>query len=203
LIEQLILVRHGETLHNVSGVTQGWNDSALSVAGERQIRQLAEKIRQYQPTALFSSPLPRAVSTANAISGITGLEVQLLEDLREMNYGEWEGQSFVNIRAEQADQFRRFVEDPACRCPGGESHLDVRARMRRAFETISAAGARAIAVSHATAIRVGTTALLNVEVGVSRHLAIDNASINIFIRRGDRFVLKLWNDTSHCINSEP
>lgn len=199
MIEQLILVRHGETLHNVSGVTQGWNDSALSEAGERQIRQLAERVVRYQPTALFSSPLPRAVSTANAISEITGLEVQLLEDLREMNYGEWEGQSFLTIRAAQADHFRRFVDDPACPCPGGESHLDVRSRMQRAFETIAdGRPQRVIAVSHGTAIRVGATALLNLDVSVSRQLAVDNASINLFIRRGDRFVLKLWNDTSHC-----
>lgn len=198
MIEQLILVRHGETLHNVTGVTQGWNDSALSVAGERQILRLAQRLIGHQPTVLFSSPLPRAVSTAQAISDATGLEIQLLDDLREMNYGEWEGQSFLDIRATQAERFRRFVADPASPCPGGESHLDVRERMSRALDTITNGAERAVVVSHGTALRLGATALLKVDAGMSRHLAVDNASISIFIRRGDRFVLKLWNDTSHC-----
>lgn len=198
--DQLILIRHGETLNNVAGLTQGWNDSALTEAGERQIKSLAARLLRHEPTALFSSPLPRAVSTARAISEVTGLEMRLLDDLREMNYGEWEGRSFMDVRAQEHDAFRRFVDDPSCPSPGGESHVDVRERMRRAFDTIAANGApgRVIAVSHATAIRVGATALLDVDVGASRHLAIDNASISIFVKRGDRYVLKVWNDTTHC-----
>ena len=199
MTSQLILIRHGETMNNINGVTQGWNDSALSPAGEKQIRQVAERLARYQPTALFSSPLARAVSTARAISDVAGLEIQLLDDLREMNYGEWQGQSFLAIRELQADVFRKFVDDPAYPCPGGESHVDVRERMNKAFQQMmNGEPSTIIAVSHGTAIRVGATALLSIDVGASRQLAIDNASISIFLRRKDRFVLKVWNDTTHC-----
>jgi broad specificity phosphatase PhoE len=58
-------------------------------------------------------------------------------------------------------------------------------------------GRRVVAVSHGTAIRIAATALLQLPIGAARHFAQDNASVNIFVRRGDKFVLKLWNDTSH------
>jgi broad specificity phosphatase PhoE len=124
--EELFLVRHGETVHNVSGITQGWSDSALSDRGNEQVRRLAARVARLKPDAIFSSPLARAMSTARPIAESTGLEIVALDDLREMNYGRWEGQSFRDIRANDADAARRWMEDPDCPCPGGESHNDVR-----------------------------------------------------------------------------
>ena len=88
---ELILVRHGQTVHNVAGIAQGWNDSDLSELGRTQVQRLAERIAAHRPTALYSSPLGRALSTAEAIAQATGLEIIQLEDLREMSYGGWEG----------------------------------------------------------------------------------------------------------------
>ena len=57
---------------------------------------------------------------------------------------------------------------------------------------------RAVVVSHGTAIRVAATALLGVPTMTSRYFAQDNAGMNVFVRRGSRLVMKLWNDTTHC-----
>ena len=195
--DELFLVRHAETEHNVSGITQGWSDSALSPRGQAQVIALAARVAQLKPDALFCSPLERAMSTARPIAEATGLEIVSLDDLREMNYGRWEGQSFRDIRVHDADAARRWFEDPDAPCPGGESHNDVRERMIRAFAA-AASSARPVIVTHGTAIRIGATVLLDAPVTISRHLAQDNASINVFVRRGERMVLKLWNDTSHC-----
>ena len=197
MIEQLILVRHGETLHNVNRITQGWLDSELSDLGRRQVEQLAARIAAFRPDALFSSPLMRARATADAIARMTGLDPVLLDDLREMNYGGWEGRSFVEIHEAEGEHYRRWSDDPSYPCPGGESHNDVLARMNRAFESVRGAR-RPILVSHGTAIRIGATALLKAPILMSRNLAQDNASINLFVSRGERFVLKVWNDTTHC-----
>ena len=70
-LEQLILVRHGETVHNVAGIAQGWNDSALSDRGARQVSALAQRLANAGVTALYSSPLERAMSTARAIADAT------------------------------------------------------------------------------------------------------------------------------------
>src|SRR6185369_11412738 len=120
--EQLVLVRHAETEHNVAGIAQGWNDSALSERGLQQVLALGVRVARLQPDAIFSSPLERAMSTAQAIADATGLPIVALDDLREMNYGRWEGQSFLDVRRNDAESARRWIEDPDAPCPGGESH---------------------------------------------------------------------------------
>jgi broad specificity phosphatase PhoE len=194
--EQIVLVRHGETVHNVAGIAQGWNDSALSERGERQVRALAERIRSFRPDAIYSSPLGRARSTAQVIADATGLEVRTLDDLREMSYGRWEGQSFLDVRKVDEAIYQRWIVDGDCPCPDGESHNDLRRRMERAFAAIEAR--RPVMVTHGTAIRVGATVLMDLPVMSSRHFAQDNAAINLFVRRAERVVLKLWNDSAHC-----
>ncbi len=201
MIEQWILVRHGETLDNLRAVTQGWNDSALSVAGQQQVQALAKRVRALGATALFTSSLPRALATAEAIAAETGLSITPLDDLREMNCGKWEGRSFLKIREEEPETYRRWISDPEASCPDGESHADLLKRVKRAFETISAAdgraGSRPLIVSHGMAIRVAATALLEIPLTAARNFAQDNAAINVFQRRGDRLVMQLWNDTAH------
>ncbi|HYI08373.1 MAG TPA: histidine phosphatase family protein [Thermoanaerobaculia bacterium] len=197
---ELILVRHGQTVHNVAGIAQGWNDSDLSDLGRTQVQRLAERVALLRPTALYSSSLGRALSTAEAIARKTGLTVVPLDDLREMSYGGWEGKSFLDVRREDEEIYQRWIVDAECACPEGESHADVRRRMERAFAAIAESkdAERAVVVTHGTAIRIAVTALLDLPTMTSRHFAQDNASLNRFLWRQDRWVLKVWNDTTHC-----
>lgn len=192
-MKQLILVRHGETLHNVAGIAQGWNDSDLSDEGREQVRRLAERLLPFAPTAIYSSPLGRALSTAQAIADATGLPIATLDDLREMNYGRWEGRSFLEVRQESEDVYRRWISDETCPCPDGESHADVRARLERALGAIDSE--RPVLVTHGTAIRIAATVLLKLPVMAAHHFAQDNTGMNVFVRRQDRWVLKAWNQT--------
>ena len=191
--KQLILVRHGETLHNVAGIAQGWNDSALSERGREQVARVAERLAQMQPTALYSSPLGRALSTAQAIADATGLPIVPLDDLREMNYGRWEGRAFLDIRREDEEIYLRWIADEECACPGGESHADVRRRLERAFASLDSE--RPVVVAHGTAIRIAATSLLGLPVMAAMRFAQDNAAMNVFVRRNDQWVLKVWNQT--------
>jgi broad specificity phosphatase PhoE len=195
VIDQLILIRHGETLHNAAGIAQGWNDSALSERGEQQVSALAQRLRNFGANAIYSSPIGRALSTAKVIADATGLEIKTLDGLREMGYGRWEGQSFIDVRNADREIYERWINDADCPCPDGESHNDVRRRLADAFAQVEAT--RPIVVTHGTAIRVAATLLMDLPVMASRHFAQDNAAINVFIRRGERMVLKVWNDTNH------
>jgi broad specificity phosphatase PhoE len=190
---QLILVRHGQTLDNVAGIAQGWNDSALSVAGQTQVRHLAERLGAMSPTALYSSPLGRALATAEVIAAATGLTITPLDDLREMNYGGWEGRSFLEVRREDEATYQHWIANEEHPCPNGESHADVRRRLVRAFRQINSE--RPVVVTHGTAIRIAATALLDVPTMTARHFAQDNAALNVFVWRGDHWVLKAWNQT--------
>ena len=201
MVEQIILVRHGETQHNVAGIAQGWGDSELSDRGRSQVERLAQRLKALNPDAIYSSTLMRAVTTAEMIAQATGLKVQQHEGLREMNYGRWEGQSFLDVRKNDEDNYRRWISDGAFACPDGESHNDVLSRIQRALDSINGAK-RPVIVTHGTAIRIAATALLELPLSASRHFAQDNAALNIFVRRSGHWVLKLWNDTTHCERDE-
>jgi broad specificity phosphatase PhoE len=196
ITKQLILVRHGQTVDNVAGIAQGWNDSALSETGRSQVQRLAERLAAVLPTALYSSPLGRAMATAQAIADATSLPITQLDDLREMNYGCWEGRSFLDVRRDDEPIYQRWIADEEASCPEGESHADVRRRVQRAFANINSE--RPVIVTHGTAIRIAATALLDVPTMTARFFAQDNAAMNVFTRRGDRWILKVWNDATHC-----
>jgi broad specificity phosphatase PhoE len=193
MTRQLILVRHGQTLDNVSGIAQGWNDSALSDVGQTQVRQLAERLAALKPTALYSSPLGRALATAEAVSSATGLPITQFPELREMNYGGWEGRSFLDVRREDESTYQQWIADEEQPCPNGESHADVRRRLEQAFARINSD--RPVVVTHGTAIRIAATALLELPTMAARHFAQDNAALNVFVWRSNHWVLKVWNQT--------
>lgn len=197
----LILVRHGETIDNVNGVAQGWSDSPLTDLGRGQVTRLARRLKDFQPSSIWSSTLPRALTTAEAIADQIGHEVRTLDDLREMNCGRWEGQSFHNVRANDRALYEEWKSDPSVACPDGESFYDVAERMRKAVERIleeDESGDRPVIVSHGTAIRLVTCRLIGFPIGISRRLRQYNAAINVLDRRGDDYFLRVWNDSTHC-----
>ena len=184
-------------MHNVAGVAQGWGDSELSDRGRQQVARVAERLKRVGADALFSSPLQRALTTAQKIGEWTGLEIRTLDDLREMNYGRWEGQKFLDVRKTDEDNYQRWITDDEFACPEGESHAQVRERIARALSIVTGFTLkRAIVVTHGTAIRVAVTVLLELPLSASRSFAQDNAVMNVFKRRGNRWVLMSWNDTN-------
>lgn len=198
--DQLILVRHGETLHNVAGIAQGWGDSELSERGIRQVEHLASRLKHFAPDALFSSPLQRALTTAEAVARATNLEVRVRDGFREMNYGLWEGQKFLDVRKLDEASYRRWIDDEDFPCPEGESHSEVLTRLTAALNALDGAK-RPVVITHGAAIRIAATALLGLPLSSAMNFAQDNASINVFIRRGGRWVVKVWNDCAHCEES--
>ena len=119
-----------------------------------------------------------------------------------MNCGEWEGVAFATVRKDQPELFQRWSTDPHEPCPGGESFHDVRTRIARALESIEARvngqPSTVAIVSHGTAIRLLATHLLGLSLDAARHFAQDNAAVNVFEHRGGRWVLRTWNDVTHC-----
>lgn len=207
MIRRLILVRHAETVHNLDGVAQGWSDSELSERGMEQVRRLALRAGALGPTSLYSSPLARARTTAEAIADSLKLPLHLLEDLREMHCGRWEGMTFVEIRENDGDEYHRWAEDPSVPCPEGESFEDVSLRMSRALETIqereNGSAAVPLIVSHGTAIRIAATTLLGLPLSTAKRLMQENAAVSMFDRRGETYLLRCWNDATHCAQEGP
>ena len=207
MLKRLIAVRHGETVDNARGVAQGWSDSELSEEGIEQAHKLAQRLRDEDTTSIFCSTLPRARKTAEIIAAETKLEVTELDDLRELNVGEWEGIEFEHVRQSEPERFRAWISDPEVSCPGGESFSQLDGRMKRALdrierdETNDGSDAIPLVVSHGLAIRILASRLLGFPLGVAFNLLQDNAAINVFERRSNRYLLRSWNDTSHYRSS--
>jgi broad specificity phosphatase PhoE len=134
-------MRHAETEDNVHMRLSGWTDTDLSVRGESQIELLADHFNREhgQIDALYSSPLIRARRTAEAIGALTGHTPILIDDLREMYFGELDGRPFEELReayshlldADENSDIEDFM------WPSGESRSGFSARALRVINEIA------------------------------------------------------------------
>ena len=108
---QILLARHGETDWNRDRRVQGHTDVPLNANGIAQARALAEELATEPLIAVFSSDLARASDTAAAVAGRHGLPVTIDPDLREKNFGSWEGLTDTEIGERFPDAKRRFWGD--------------------------------------------------------------------------------------------
>ena len=145
---ELLLVRHGETDWNREHRIQGHTDLPLNATGLEQARALADSLAATALTAVYSSDLSRALQTATAVATVHGLAVQFDRDLREKNFGSWEGLTDTDV----AERFPNAVRG---RWGDGETTDEVAARAVRAIERIRArhlTGA-VLVVSHGGTLR--------------------------------------------------
>jgi broad specificity phosphatase PhoE len=165
MARQLILIRHGAVEERFEGRFVGSTDAALSPAGLRQAGDLAAWLAGKKPGACFSSPLQRCIATARA--AVAGLPLQLEPDpdLREVDFGAWEGLSFSDIAGKDAaavDRWARF--EPGFRFPGGESIADFTRRIGAAADRLAALPQETVvAFTHGGVIRFMLCALLRLD----------------------------------------
>src|SRR5262249_56556816 len=121
---------HAETQHNSSGLVQGRADNPLSELGRRQAAALGEALSSRRLSAVYSSPLRRALETARAVAEPHGLAVEVVHELVEMDIGEMEGLSRVELREQHAEFLKLWVSEHAGEAvmPGGESLRQVQDR---------------------------------------------------------------------------
>lgn len=119
----LYLVRHGQTEGNVRNLFIGTTDIPLDDVGIRQASLLAARFRDIPLDAVVSSPLVRAVCTADAIAEVCGAAVEIHADLIEIDFGDVEGQTIDEVRERFPDLYRRHAqpESGGVQWPGGES----------------------------------------------------------------------------------
>jgi broad specificity phosphatase PhoE len=153
-VTTLLLVRHGETDWNAEGRLQGHTDRPLSEFGGRQTRRLADDLEDEELEAIYSSDLSRARETAEIVGERLGLPVVLDPDLREKDWGTWEG-----LTAVERDRVE-FV---------GESTEAHRERILRALWRISErhpGGGRVLVVTHGGSMRRVQTETLGMAMPV-------------------------------------
>ena len=137
---KLILVRHGETYWNEERRVQGGgSDTELSDIGVNQVRKLAAFLKNESITAIISSPLQRAIRTAEAIASYHQLSVEIDAGLEELGVGELEGVSLSSLSTTFSQFLMRWWQgDGSERLPGGESLIELQKRAWLAIEHLLA-----------------------------------------------------------------
>ncbi|NYJ07453.1 bifunctional RNase H/acid phosphatase [Petropleomorpha daqingensis] len=194
------LLRHGQTEHTPERRFSGSSDLPLSELGRAEARAAALSLKDRGIDAIVSSPLQRCRQTAAAAAEVLGLPVEVDDDLRELDFGEWEGLSRDEAVARNPLALRRFFAATDVRAPGGESIADVAERVARARRRILTrhAGETVLVVSHVTPIKLLLAAGLGTGAEVVHRVFLEAASLCTVAWSSDgRTSVRLVNDTGH------
>ena len=194
----IILARHGETEWNAEEIFRGRVDVDLNETGIREAELLAEHLSYMTIAAVYSSPLKRALQTAEMIARHHDVKVEVSPQLIDLDYGEWQGLSHETVRDRYGQLYHEWLNNPQLvKMPAGESLDDVRRRAISLVEDITAkAEDTVVLVSHRVVHKVLICALLALDISHFWNIRIDTAGISVFAYEDDRFVLTRHNDTS-------
>ena len=186
----IVLIRHGPTEWSVSGRHTGSTDLPLTEDGRAAAARLRERLARYDFALVLSSPLARARETA----GLAGLgdRAQLDEDLREYDYGDYEGLTTDEIRERRPGWY--LWSDGA---PGGETPQQVGDRADRAIARALQADGDVALFAHGHILRALGARWIELPAAHAGHLALGTAAVCELGSERERRVIRLWNDTSH------
>jgi broad specificity phosphatase PhoE len=182
----LWLLRHGETAWSLSGQHTSITDLALTEEGERKAAQVGKLLAGKKFSAVYSSPMMRARDTCR-IAGIG--DPILTDDLREWNYGSYEGLTTAQIQ-ETAPGWTIWTGTP----PGGETIKQVAERARR-FIREAPEGAVAV-FGHGHMLRVLAACWLEAAPEMGRCFALSTGSMSVLGYERDSRVIQSWNLTT-------
>jgi len=180
---RLLLTRHAQTVWHAENRYAGHSsDIDLTETGRRQVEALAAWARLRSPDAVVCSPVRRAVETARPCAEASGRALQVVDDLREVDFGVAEGHTLAELRTVDAEMVHQFSDDPArYPFPGAEPPAVAAERCAAALREVAGShlGRTVLVVAHNTVLRLGLCALLGLPVGRYRQLfpRLDNASV--------------------------
>ena len=199
----LYVIRHGETAWNRAGIIQGRRETQLTEYGRQQVTHLARRLAGMEIHRGYSSPLQRTRSTAeilwNRLAAHSG-DLLYIAELQEMDFGELTGHQKETVRRFYPQWYRQWQWDPDMHTPGGESFRDLVARSKRFLQEHIRqlhTTERVLIVSHGGLIRALLVVLLDLPASAAYRFEVNSASLSIFEKRGERFLLRQWNASSH------
>lgn len=190
----LLLIRHGDT-DAVGKLLAGWMPSwHLNARGREQAENLAVRLARLPLAAVFTSPLERAIETAEPIARRHGLEPRRVEEIGEVRVGEWEGKTFAELQ-EDAHWAAYNSRRTSVRPPGGELMIEVQTRMVRQAECLAVQypNQTVAMVSHGDPLRLLVAYFLGIPLDLMTRFEIGTASLSIL-------QLAEWGSRVLCIN---
>ncbi len=202
----LIMIRHGQSVTNLTKVFTGQLDTDLTELGRLQADLAAKALKSTHIDIMYSSDLKRAVETALPTAKDHGLDIIKDERLREIFAGAWEGLNFETIRERYPEEHKIWMNNLGrMRCPGGESIPEMCERVLEAIKEIAESnlGKTVCISSHATPIRAICALTSGIPFSeLEREPYLANASICIFEYENGTFTVIKKGDTSHLCGNE-
>lgn len=203
-----LLLRHGATKHTVakrfSG--SGGDDPGLSDVGRDQASHAAAFVARHQAVAaVMTSPLRRTVETAHIVGEVLGCEVLVDDDLRECDFGRWDGHTFAEVQQNWPDELRAWLTSTSVAPPGGESFDEVEQRVRRVRGDVvdRFPEASVVVVTHVTPIKTLVRLALDAPPHALFRMELRPASLSSIAWFADgNASLRAFNDTSY-LDGEP
>jgi len=202
---RIILVRHGQTEWNRVERFRGRADVPLNETGLAQAEATGKRVAsEWQPVAVYTSPLSRSVKTAESIAKHYDLKVQIHPGLADIDYGEWQGLSPEEARQRWPEEIDAWYNRPhLARIPGGETLDDLRARLMQTVNELATrhTGETIVLVGHTVINRIILLGILGLGNDRFWRIKQDTCAINVFEAEAGDFVLVSLNDTCHLRES--
>ena len=198
-LTRVIFARHGQTEWNLQVRFQGKTDVPLTDTGKHQAHALAERLSSWPLEAVYTSPLSRALYTADAVAQRHNLTPIILPELQEINFASWEGQSIPKLKTEQHEAYSRWRADPFFNPPSGaETWEHLHTRLTRAVKTFLDGSYRRIAViSHGGIMRAMYAVFLGLNPHKVWNMDVSNCAMSGVEMRNGRPCLVFANDDLH------
>ena len=169
------LARHGQTAYNHERRFQGHLPVPLDATGREQAHALARAAAQREWSALWCSPLERALETARIVGDAIGVQPRPDARFAETDCGDWTDRTFDEVEAEDPDGFRGFITaDPAFAFPGGESFAHQAQRVQDGLADVRADGLPALVVCHRGVMRLALSHVRGEELSA---IEVPNAAL--------------------------
>lgn len=181
---ELWLLRHGETEWSLSGRHTSRTDLPLTPEGERRAAAVGQSLRGRQFALVLSSPMRRALDTAR----LAGYAPDITDDLREWDYGEYEGRTTAEIQKDTPG-WTIWTAGP----PGGETSAQVGARADRVIARALSAGGDVALFGHGHMLRVLAARWLGLEPRGGRLFVLATGSVSILSYERETRVIGVWN----------
>ncbi len=198
---RIILIRHGQTLWNQVERVRGQVDIPLDDVGLAQAEVTARRVaEEWQPVAVYSSPLRRAVQTAQPLATMLGVEVQTDPGFNDMSFGEWQGLSPQEVTQRWPELASAWLQVPhRVTFPDGESLDEVKDRSTAALQRVMDRHLdTTIAIfGHTVLNRVLLCAVLGIDNSNYWRIGQHTCAINVFEWRDGAFYIEALNDACH------
>lgn len=206
---KIYFIRHGETVWNTLRIFQGSSNSPLTEKGREQAKKLGEKLKNTEFTNFYSSPLGRTIETSKLIIGNRNIEIEFIDEFKEISVGEMEGVPREEFERKYPEQFHNFFFNPKDYDPtpyGGETFPQLIERVERGLKKITdkhKADEVIAVVSHGMTLKVLFKVIKNISFDELGEVEVPkNTSLSIVDYSNGKFSIDIFSDTSHLEGME-